>query len=79
MMWMFVLVVRGSCCGIQSLWSTVNIVLVCVSSLAAILAQWMASRVVLWSGGNAMPIPSHLEDCALPKEPNSMSRLWRVI
>ena len=43
---------------------------------ASILAQWMASRVVLWSGGNAMHVPIYLEDCALPKEPNSMSRLW---
>ena len=76
MIWMSMLVVSGSCCGVQSLWLTVSIVLICVSSLAAILAQWMTSRVVLWSRGNAMPIPSHLEDCALPKDPNSMSRLW---
>ena len=46
------------------------------SSLAAILAQWMVSRVVLYSVGYARPIPFHLEDFASPKEPNIMSRLW---
>ena len=47
MMWMFVLDVSGSCCGVQSLWLSTSIVLVCVSTLAAILAQWLASRIVL--------------------------------
>ena len=47
--------VSGSFCGVQSLWLTISTVLVCVSSLTAILAQWMASRVVLWSTGNARP------------------------
>ena len=50
-------------------------VLVCVSSLAAILAQWMASRVVLWYGENNKPIPFHLEDCTCPREPSNVSRL----
>ena len=45
-----------------------------MSSLAAILAQCMASAVVLWYVGNARPIPFHLEDWACPSEPNIMSR-----
>ena len=49
---------------------------VCVYSLVAILAHWRASTVVLWSMGNARPIPFQWEDFACPMEPNSMSRLW---
>ena len=49
--------------------------MVCVSSLAASLAQCMASRVVLWYVGNGRPIPVQREDFACPIEPNSMSRL----
>jgi hypothetical protein len=30
--------VSGSCCGVQSLWFIIRIVIVCASSLAAILA-----------------------------------------
>jgi hypothetical protein len=44
-------------------------------SLAAILAQWMASVVDFWSGGWARPLPIHLEDVARPVEPNIMSRV----
>ena len=51
-------------------------VIVCASSLAAILTQWMASRVVQRSVGYARPIPFHLEDFAWPREPNIISRLW---
>jgi hypothetical protein len=51
-------------------------VVVCASSLIVILAQWMASKVVLWSVGYARPIPFHLEDCACPREPNIIFRLW---
>ena len=51
-------------------------VVVWLSSLAAILAQWMASRVELWSLGKAKPVPIHLEDFVVPMEPNSMSLLW---
>jgi hypothetical protein len=70
--------VSGSCCGVQSLWFIIRIVIVCVSSLVAILAQWRASRVVLWSVGNASPYPVHLANFALPIDPNIISRviLW---
>ena len=50
-------------------------VMVFMSSLAAILAQCMASTVVLWSVGKARPMPFHLEEWARPSEPNNMS-LW---
>ena len=40
-------VVIGSCCDVQSLWLSIRMVNVCVSSLAAIRAQWMASSDVL--------------------------------
>jgi hypothetical protein len=49
-------------------------VMVFVSSLAAILAQCMASTVVLWFVGNARPMPFHLEEWACPSDPNIMSR-----
>ena len=78
-MCMSALVVSGSCCGVQSLWLAIRMVIVCASSLAAILAQWMASKVVLWSVGNARPSPVHLEDFTCPIEPNSMSRLCGVL
>ena len=58
------LLVIGSCCGVQSLWLIISMVVVCVCSLAAIRVQWMASNVVLWSVGCANHIPFHLEDCA---------------
>ena len=48
---MLALVVSGSCCGAQSLWLTMRMVLVCASSLVAILAHWMASKVVLCPWG----------------------------
>ena len=67
--------VSGNCCGVQSLWFIIRIVVVWVSSLAAILAQWMALRVVLWSVGNANPWPFHLVEFALPNEPNRISRV----
>ena len=38
----------GIVCGVQSVWLIISIVMVFVSSLAAILAQCMASVVVLW-------------------------------
>ena len=44
----------------------------CPSSLVAILAQWIAYRVVLWSVGYAKPIPFHLENFMCLKEPNSI-------
>ena len=68
-------VVSGSWCGVRSLWLIIRMMLVCASSLAASPTQWMASRVVLWSVGNARRIPFYLEDFACPIEPNSMSRL----
>ena len=39
------------CCGVQSLWLIMNMVAVFVYFLAAIMAQWMASTVVLWFVG----------------------------
>ena len=39
----------GICCGVQSLWLIMSMVAVFGSSLAAILAQCIASNVVLWS------------------------------
>ena len=48
-------------------------VIVCASSLAAILAQCMAFKVVLWFVGKARPIPFHLEECTCPSEPNNIS------
>jgi hypothetical protein len=36
-------------------------VIILASSLVAILDQWIASKVVLWSVGNARPIPIHLD------------------
>ena len=38
-MWMSSLILSGSGCVVQSLWLTIRMVSVCVSSLAAILAQ----------------------------------------
>ena len=43
--------VSGICCGVQSLWLIMSMVAVVGSYLAAILAQCMASTVVLWSVG----------------------------
>ena len=51
-------------------------VLVWLSSLAAILAQCKASKVELWSLGKASPVPIHPEDFVCPNELNSMSLLW---
>ena len=62
-------VVGVICCGVQSLWLIIRMVVVLLSSLAATLAQWMASTIVLWSVGYARPMPFHLEDCACPMEP----------
>ena len=73
--WVSTFVVNGICCDVQSLRLTMRMVVVLVSSLAAILAHWMASIVVLWSMGHARPMSFHLEDCACPMEPNIMSRL----
>ena len=39
---MSVFAVSGSCCGVQSLWFAIRMVIVCASSLASILAQRMA-------------------------------------
>ena len=75
-MCMFVFVVIGSCCDVQSLRLTISMVIVCASSLAAILARWMATRVVFVVCGYARPIPFHLEDFAWPREPNIISWLW---
>ena len=74
-MCMFAFVLIGSCCSVQSLWLTISMVIVCASSLAAILAQWMASKVVMcpwdmlglfhstwriWHGlGNQILCPGH--------------------
>jgi hypothetical protein len=57
-------------------WLIISKVMVFVSSLAAILAQCMASTVVLWSVGNARPMPFHLEKWACPSDPNIISRVW---
>ena len=35
---MFAYLVSGSCCGVQSLWLTIRMVIVCASSLVAVLA-----------------------------------------
>ena len=70
-----VFVVSGSCCEVQSLWCVMSMVIVLVSSLATILAQWMASSVVLWSEGNARPILVHLADLTCPIEPNIISQV----
>lgn len=75
-MCMSTFVVIGNRCDVQSLSLTMSMVIVCASSLVAILAQWMASTVVLWSVGYARPIPFHMEDFVWPKEPNIISRLW---
>ena len=70
---MCTLLVSESCCDVQSLWLIIRMVIVLASSLAAILAQWMAFGVVLWFVGYASPIPFHLEDFVCPSEPNSIS------
>lgn len=44
-------ILSGICCEVQSLWLIMKMVVVFVSSLAVIMAQWMASTVVLWSVG----------------------------
>ena len=62
--------------GVQSVWLIINMVMVFVSSLAAILAQCMASVVVLWSVGNARHMPFHLEEWACPSDPNIIYRVW---
>lgn len=72
---MSVFMVSGSCCDVQSLWFVISMAIVRASSLAAILAQCIASNVVLWSMGYARPILVHLVDFACPIEPNIMSRL----
>ena len=40
-------VVNGICCDVQSLWLIMRMVILFVSSLTAIMAQWLASMVVL--------------------------------
>ena len=72
---MFALMVSGSC-DVQSLWLTMKMVIACASSLAAIRAQWMASKVVSLSVGYARPIPFHLKDFVCPNELNNISWLW---
>ena len=52
----------GIVCGVQSVWLIISKVMVFGSSLAAILAQCMASVAVLWSMGNARSVPFHLEE-----------------
>ena len=56
----------------------VGIIIVILSrfSLAAILAQWIASFVVWWLVGCAMPIPCHCVGRVGPREPNLMSLQW---
>ena len=73
---MFADVVIGSCCGVQSLWLAMSMVIVFASSLVGIRAQWMASRVVWQFVGYARLTPVHREDFACPNEPNNMSRVW---
>ena len=51
------------------------IVMLLLSSLAAIRAQCIVSIVSFGSGGWASPRPSHFDDCASPDDPNIMSRL----
>ena len=50
-MCIFLFLVSRICYGVQSLWLIMSMVTVSGSSLAAILAQCMASTVVLWSVG----------------------------
>ena len=70
-----VFVVSGICWDVPSLWLMMKMVVVFGSALVAILAQCMASIVVLWSVGYASPIPCHLEDWACPMEPKIVSLL----
>ena len=44
---MSVFAVSRSFCGVQLVWLIISMVFVCASPLAPILAQWVASRVVL--------------------------------
>jgi hypothetical protein len=63
------------CGNWELLWLTIRTVIVFISSLAAIRAQWMTSTMG-WSVGYARPMPLHVEDCACPMEPKVVSRLW---
>ena len=54
------------------MWFIISMVIVCASSLATILAQYMAFRVILRFVGKARPIPFHVEEFVCPSEPNSM-------
>lgn len=44
--------------------------------LVVILAQWIASRVLLWLVRYARPTPFHLEVLTIHVEPKRMSQLW---
>ena len=54
----------------------IRMVIACVSSLAAIQAQWIISKILLRSMGYARPTPNHLKDKTCPIGPKRMSRLW---
>ena len=60
--WISGCLLSGIVCDVQSVWLIISMVVVVVSSLAVILAQCMASVVVLWSVGNARPVPFHLAE-----------------
>ena len=65
-MCMLTFVVNVVYCSVQSLWLTIRMVVVFVSSLTAIMAQCMVFTFVLWSVGCARPMPFYMEDCACP-------------
>lgn len=52
-----------------------HMVVVKVSSLVAILAQWIVIVVDLWSGGWVIPTPIFLKNFCLPMSPKILSRL----
>ena len=74
--YMFVCHVIGICYELQSLWLLIRLMIVWLSSLAAIMAQCMGSRVELWSLNKASPTPNQRDDFVCPMEPNNMFLLW---
>ena len=66
------------CCKVPRCWlSSFKLVVGSMegSSLVAILAQWIASMVVIWSCGCVILAPIHFEDFASLDEPQIMSSL----
>lgn len=52
-----------------------TMVMVFLSSLAAILAQWIVTMAMFMPGACASSFPSHVDEFASSDEPNMMSRL----